>query len=140
MKCEFKEVTNMQKYEIITDQEDENYGHIRALIDFGSIRKGNIGGKIDKYDNLSQEGDCWVYINAEVRDNAKVCDSAWVFGFAKVYGDAKVYGNARVYDFAEVYGNATVYDFAWVYGHARVYSNAKVFGDDDVRDNAEVRI
>jgi len=45
----------MQKYEIITDQNDENYGHIRALIDFGNVRKGDIGGKIDSYANLSQE-------------------------------------------------------------------------------------
>ena len=48
----------MQKYEIITDQNDENYGRIRALIDFGNVEKGDIGGKIDSYDNLSQEGDC----------------------------------------------------------------------------------
>ncbi len=29
----------MQKYEIIKDREDENYGHIRALIDFGDVKK-----------------------------------------------------------------------------------------------------
>ena len=62
----------MQKYEIITDQEDENCGHIRALIDFGNVRKGDIGGKIDKYDNLSQEGDCWVSYDARVYGNAEV--------------------------------------------------------------------
>ena len=55
LKSKTKEVINMQKYEIITDQNDENYGHIRALIDFGNVRKGDIGGKIDSYANLSQE-------------------------------------------------------------------------------------
>ena len=29
----------MKKYEIIDDQEDENYGHIKALTDFGDIKK-----------------------------------------------------------------------------------------------------
>ena len=62
LKCEYKEVTIMLKYEIITNQNDENYGHIRALINFGNVKKGDIGGRIDNYDNLSQEGDCWVYV------------------------------------------------------------------------------
>ena len=74
----------MQKYEIITDQNDEHYGHIKALTDFGDVKKGDIGGKIDNYDNLSQEGDCWVCRNAQVRGNAKV------------YGNAEVSGNAKV--------------------------------------------
>ena len=63
---------------------------IEALKDFGNVRKGDLGGWIEKEDNLSQEGDCWVYENA------------------KVYGSAKVYGNAQVRDNAQVYGNAQV--------------------------------
>ena len=69
----------MLKYEIITDREDENYGHIRALIDLGNVKKGDLGGRIDNYDNLSQEGDCWVYVNAQVRGDAEVLDNAEVF-------------------------------------------------------------
>ena len=93
----YKEVTSMKKYEIITDQNDENYSRIRALIDFGDVKKGDIGGKIDNYDNLSQEGDCWVYHNAQVRGNAKVRVDAKVSGNAKVYGDARVSGEVEVY-------------------------------------------
>ncbi len=103
LKCEFKEATDMQKYEIITDQKDENYGHIRALTDFGDVKKGDVGGKINNYGNLSQEGDCWVGYDASV------CDDAKVSGNAKVYGNAWVYGNAKVYDETEVSGKAHVY-------------------------------
>ena len=74
----------MKKYEIITDQNDENYGHIRALTDFGDVKKGDIGGKIDSYANLSQEDNCWVYHNAQVRGNARVYDDAKVFNNAEV--------------------------------------------------------
>ena len=63
-KSEANEITNKKKYEIITDQNDENYGHIRALIDFSNVKKGDVGGKIDNYDNLSQEGDCWASYKA----------------------------------------------------------------------------
>ena len=36
----------MQKYEIITDQNDENYGHIRALTDFGDVKKVTLAAKL----------------------------------------------------------------------------------------------
>ena len=88
----------MQKYEIITDQNDENYGRIKALTDFGYIKKGDVGGKIDSYDNLSQEGNCWVGYYA------RVCDDA------KVYENAKVYGNFWVCDSEAVGGNTEACD------------------------------
>jgi hypothetical protein len=54
---------------------------IKALVDIGAIAKaGDLGGWLEKEDNLSQNGDAWVY------------------GEARVYGDAWVYGDARVYD------------------------------------------
>lgn len=48
-----------------------------------------------KEDNLAQDGDAWVYGNAEVSGDA------WVYGNARVYGDAWVSGNARVYGDAD---------------------------------------
>lgn len=49
-----------------------NKGRIKALKDFGTITKGTIGGYVDSYKNLSQEGYAWVYGNARVSGNAKV--------------------------------------------------------------------
>jgi hypothetical protein len=57
---------------------------IQALKDFGDVKKGDLGGWIQKEKNLCQKDNSWVYGNAKV------------FGNAKVYGDAKVYGNAEV--------------------------------------------
>ena len=79
---------------------------IRALIDFSTVKKGDLGGFVEKEDNLDHQGDAWVYGNARVSGNARV------------YGDARVYGNAWVYGDARVSGNA------WVYGDARVYGDA----------------
>ena len=125
----------MKKYEL-TDETKKTFGHtihrIRALRDFGNVRKGDLGGWVERERNLSQTGNAWVYGNAEVygtakvSGNAKVSDNAWVFGNAKVFGDAKVYGTAWVF------GDAKVYDNAWIYGDAKVSDNARVF------DNAEV--
>ena len=102
---------------------------IRAVEDipFHGVRKGDLGGFVEKVENLS--GNAWVY------GNALVYGDAWVSGDALVSGDARVFGNARVYGTAQVYGTARVYNTARVYGNAlvsgeaRVYGEAWVFGD-----------
>jgi len=107
----------MKKYEFTGKFKmflDKKLFQIRALVSFGSVEAGEIGGYIEKEDNLSHAG------------------NAWVSGDAWVYGDAEVYGNAEVYGDARVYGNA------WVYGDARVYGNARVSGDAEVYGDARV--
>ena len=124
----------MKKYEL-TDETIDVSGttlhRIKALKDFGNVKKGELGGYVESERNLSQEGNCWVCGNAKVCGDAEVCGNAKVCGNAEVYGNAKVYGNAWVCGNAEVYGNAKVYGNAWVYGNAEVCGNAKVCGDAD---------
>ena len=79
---------------------------IEALKDFSNIKKGDLGGWIEKESNLSHLGDCWVSGSAIVSGNA------WVSCRARVYGDVWVYGRARV--------SGDV----WVSGRARVCDNA----------------
>lgn len=83
----------MKKYEF-TGEVKVKFGvtfkRIRALIDFGNVKKGELGGFIEKEENLSYAGDAWV------SDDAEVCDDAWVSDDARVYGNARVCGNAEV--------------------------------------------
>ena len=72
---------------------------IRAVVEFKLkcgivIRKGELGGWIEKESNLS--GDAWVSGNALVYGDARVSGNAWVYGDAWVYGNARVSGDARV--------------------------------------------
>ena len=125
----------LKKYEL-TNETIELYGRtlyrIKALKDFNDVKKGDIGGYIEKEDNLSQYGNCWVYDNACVYDNAKV------FGCAFVRSNAEVFGNAYVSDDAKVYGEAYVYGHAMIYGNAMIYDDAMVHGNADVYGCAEV--
>ena len=95
---------------------------IEALKDFGYIKKGDKGGFVEKEENLSQSGDCWVYDNAQVYGNAKVFENAEVSFDAKVYDDAKVYEYAMVQGNAKVYGNAEIRTNACIYGDAVIDS------------------
>ena len=119
----------MKKYEL-TNETIEYKGkklyRIKALIDFGNVKKGARGGFVEKEENLSMSGNAWVC------GDAKVCGNAWVCGDAQVSGNALVCGSAFVYGTAKVCGNALVY------GTAKVCGNAQVCGDVQVCGNALV--
>ena len=137
----------MRKFELTTDTK-MHFGRklfrIKALISFGNVKVGDMGGYIEKEENLSQYGDAWVSGNAKVFGNAEVFGDAWVSGNAKVFGNAWVSGNAKVsgdawvYGDAKVSGNAEVFGNALVSGNAEVFGNALVYGDAKVSGNAEV--
>jgi len=74
----------MKKYELTTDTKvifGKKYFRIRALVDFGNVSKGDLGGYIESEDNLS---------------NDTGYGNAWVGGEAYVGGDARVVGEAHV--------------------------------------------
>ena len=75
---------------------------IKCTKSFKYANKGDLGGYVEKEDNLSQSGDAWVYGDAQVYGNARVSGNARVYGDAWVYGDARVSGNAQVYGDARV--------------------------------------
>ena len=128
-----------KKYELtgefIEHQSGKKLYRIRALVSFGVVAAGQLGGFVESENNLDQSlsGD------AQVSGNAWVYGDAQVYGDARVYGDAWVSGNVRVSGNAWVSGNARVYGDAWVYGDARVYGDAWVYGDAQVSGNAWVR-
>ena len=57
---------------------------IKATVEFGFVKVGELGGWIEKEENLSHEGKAWVWGNAEVWGNAKVCGDAEVFSASHV--------------------------------------------------------
>lgn len=59
---------------------------IQTTKDFAIVCKGDLGGFVESENNLSHEGD------------------AWVWGDAQVYGDALITGHARILDKTEVCG------------------------------------
>ena len=150
----------MKKFELTTEFITNALGkklfRIKALVEFGSVKAGELGGYAEKEENISQDGNAWVsgdarvYGNAWVSGDARVYGDAWVHGNAKVFGNAEVYGDAKVsdnakvfgdacvYGDAKVYGNAWVYGDAWVHGNAKVFGNAWVYGDTEVSGDAKV--
>lgn len=153
----------MKKYEL-TDKKIQCGNHtlyrIKAIKDFGSIKKGELGGFIESEYNLSQKDDAWVhgdamvfgyaqvfedaeiYDNAQIYENAKIYENAMVCNNVKIRGDAQVYGNAWICDKALISGRAIVYEDSDIYenavidGYVQVLGNAKVCGNAGVHDNS----
>ena len=75
---------------------------IKCTKSFKYAKEGDLGGYVEKDENLDQESDAWVF------GNARVYGDAWVSGDARVFGDAQVFGNARVYGDARVSGDADI--------------------------------
>ncbi|MEG9482805.1 hypothetical protein V6W59_11105, partial [Mannheimia sp. HC-2023] len=84
--------TQQKKYELLQNDTINHNGRtlyrIKALISFGLVVAGELGGYIEKENNLDQSG------------------NAWVFGKACVFGNARVFGNACVFGKAQVFGKA----------------------------------
>src|SRR3989337_2225298 len=85
-----------------------NFRRIFAVKEFGCVKNGERGGLIECEDNLSHEGEAWIFHDAIVSGQARVYGEATVYGGARVSGGARVYGEARVFGEATVYGGAIV--------------------------------
>ena len=99
----------MKKFELTSEFVTNIFGtklfRIKALVEFGDVEAGELGGYIEKEENLDHDGDAWVYGDARVYGNAQVYGDAWVYGDARVYGDAWVSGDA---DYAYAHGFGSI--------------------------------
>ena len=145
---EAKRRKKMKKYKLLDTDTKMFLGRtlfrIQALSSFGNVEEGDLGGYIEREENLAHEGNAWIYDDAYVCGNAYVYDNARVFGNARVYGDAQVCDNAHICDNAQIYDaacisgnayickNAQIYNDAWVFGSAWVSGDAWISNDADV--------
>lgn len=101
-----------KKYKLLKDDTVTYFGRtlyrIKATTDFGVVKKGELGGYIEKEENLSHHGNAWVSGDAWVYGDAEVSGDAWVIGNAGVSSDAVVSSDVRVNGDAEVSGDARV--------------------------------
>ena len=98
---------NSKKYELVASDVNGLY-RVKALMDFGNVKAGDIGGYVSGEHNLSHYGNSWVYDNARVFEHARVSNNASVSGLACVSGNARVSGSACVSGLACVSGNAAI--------------------------------
>lgn len=138
-----------KKYELVKDDfvmvNGNKLYRIKSLVDIEPwVAVGQLGGYIEKEENLSHEGTCWVfdhamvYYKAVIKEDAQVSLNAQVYGQAIMSGQSMATDHAKVYDFAEVRGDALIHYRAEVYGYSVVEDNAAVGGNSKVYGHAYV--
>ena len=124
-----------KKYELIKSNIKGLY-RVKALKDFGYVKKGDIGGYVENPNNLSHKGYCWVYDDAKVYNEARICGNAQVSNCAVIDGNARICGNAQVSNCAVIDGNAQIHGDSEVWGYAIIRDNALIYGDSVINGNA----
>lgn len=158
----FKQLESKEKFELVkentkiaynADAEEVTLYQIRALRDFTCpykinpsgddlgttlIKKGQLGGWVEKEDNLSHEGGCWIFEEGIVRDNARVEGNARVASRALVKDNAIVKGYSCITDSAYVYGNAVLNDCTKMKGMVSIGGNSKTNGYVSINGNSQI--
>jgi hypothetical protein len=100
---------------------------IQALLDFGNVKMGDIGGYVQSEDNLFHHNDAWIYDNAKVYDMALLTDDAKIYGKTEIYGNARVRGKARLNDEEKVFGETEISGNTQLCGKITISSNNDYF-------------
>ena len=106
-----------KKYEIVTHDcvlaGSRRLFRIRAVRDFGDVRRGDLGGYIESEAHLCHDGDAWVHDvaqvygpNGRVEGNARIKGESWVLG--RVDGDAQICDLAVISEYAHAGGRTVV--------------------------------
>ena len=138
---------NNKKYEILMDEENtiEFEGHtlhrIKALRDFGDIKRGDIGGYVENENNLSHEGNCWIYDDAKAMDYSIISDNSRIYNNSRMYNNSAMYDNSEMYDYSimydnsEMHHNSRMHDNTKMYDNSTLYNNSAMFGNSEMHNN-----
>ena len=138
-----------KKYGLIDEDHEKGLFRIIALKDFASVEKGTLGGFIEKEDNLSQEGDCWIGKDCELHNDSRVEGNAKIYGHVSLYdnvlvkdnasifsklgltlmGDCKIYDHASLDAEGSISGNVEIFERCIIEGEVQFFDNVKIHGD-----------
>lgn len=106
------------------------------------VHVGELGGYVESEDNLSQEGSCWLFDKARVKDGGKVLDDAIVYDKCLVSKNSIIRGGSVVGGHCFITNQSVIIDSKLegnviVNGHSTVHSGAYLYGEIGV-DQSDV--
>ena len=105
-----EELNVPKKYELVMDDvyylKNTHLFRIRALRDFGDVKKGDLGGYVQSERNLSHSGDCWLYNYSKCYNNGRVTKNAKLLGRSEVKEYATATDNVVMMDYSTAQGDA----------------------------------
>lgn len=98
------------------------------------VHVGELGGYVEAEDNLSQDGNCWIFDKARVKDGGKVLDDAIVYDKSLISRNAIVRGSSVVGGHCFITNQSVIIDSRLegnviVSGHSTIHSGAYLYGE-----------
>lgn len=98
------------------------------------VHVGELGGYVESEDNLSQEGNCWLFDKARVKDGGKIIEDAIVYDKCLVSKNSIVRGSSVVGGYCFVTNQSVIIDSRLegnviVNGHSTIHSGAYLYGE-----------
>mgnify|MGYP003627980356 CR=1 FL=1 len=121
-----------------------------ALKSFGNVTKGDIGGWVEDEDNLSQQGNCWIFDeamavnrsmvagNAEMHDYSKMLDDSMIWDHSRMYDNAQMCNNSGMYDNSKMLNNSEMHDSSEMWDNSKMSGNSKMFNNSRMYGTAEL--
>ena len=132
----------MKKYELIKESKTIFKGRevfrVKALKNFGNVKAGDVGGWVCSCNNLSQEGDCWIYDDAKCLDNAKMHNNSRMFNNSVMCDNAEMFNNSRMFNNSVMCDNTIMYDNAIMYNNSKMCDKSVMCDNSRMCDNAEM--
>jgi hypothetical protein len=105
------------------------------------VHVGELGGYVEAEDNLSQDGNCWLFDKARVKDGGKVLDDAIVYDKSLISKNSIIRGrsvigghcfvtNQSVIIDSRLEGNVTVTGYSIIHSGSYLYGDIKVDKSD----------
>lgn len=103
----------MKKYTLVKEDTKVVKGHtlyrIKSLKDFNDVKVGDLGGYVESEDNLSHNGNCWIYDDSTVYDSATtIKDDATVKDNSSVHHYVILSDRCSVDESSEIANDVTI--------------------------------
>ena len=104
------------------------------------VHVGELGGYVEAEDNLSQDGTCWLFDKARVKDGGKVLGDAIVYDKSLISKNAIIRGRSVVGGHCFVTNQSVIIDSnlegnVTVTGHSIIHSGSCLYGDISVDES-----
>ena len=136
-----------RKYELTNismEFEGRTLYRIRALKNFSDVKAGDLGGWVSGIDNLSQEGNCWIYNEAKCMGNARMFDNSTMHDYSEMYdysimrGDSEMYGHSEMFGYSEMYDYSIMHDNTIMYDYSEMHDHSRMYGDSMLKDEEKL--
>lgn len=126
-----------EPFHFVSDPHRRVY-RIKALRDIGTdVKKGDIGGYVEDWGNLSQVGDCWIYDDScvieygVVKDNAKIKGGSLIAGDCTINGSAEIGGGLKLLGRVQVGGNVVIQGLFMINQNTMFLGESKIYSNND---------